>query len=192
MIRRYFILCAGFWTLSASAQTATETRTLRAPDVPYVPTPQEVVVEMLKLGNAGPNDVLYDLGSGDGRIVITAVEKYGVKEGLGIDINPERIAEAEENAKKAGVTGKVKFRNQDLFETDLSKASVVTLYLLPSINLKLRPKLMKELKPGTRIVSHSFDMGDWKPEKEMTVDGRKIYLWTIPQDEAQRSRLSND
>jgi tRNA G37 N-methylase Trm5 len=151
----------------------------RTPDVPYVPTPENVVEAMLKLGEVKKGDVLYDLGSGDGRIVITAAKNYGVR-GTGIDINPERIEEANANAKSAAVTDKVRFLNQDLFEADFKDATVVTLYLLPSINLKLRPKLWKELKPGTRIVSHSFDMGDWAPEKKIEVDGRYIYLWRVP------------
>lgn len=151
----------------------------RSPDVPYVPTPQPVVEAMLKLGEVKSGDVLYDLGSGDGRIPVTAAKMYGVR-GTGIDINPERIAEAEANAKKEGVTDKVKFLNQDLFEANIGDATVVTLYLLPSINLKLRPKLWKDLKPGTRIVSHSFDMGEWQPEKRIEIDGRYLYLWRIP------------
>jgi len=134
---------------------------------------------MLKLGEVKSGDILYDLGSGDGRIPITAAKVYGVR-GTGIDINPQRIAEAEENAKSQGVTDKVKFRNEDLFEANISDATVVTLYLLPSINLKLRPKLWKDLKPGTRIVSHSFDMGGWEPEKKIEVDGRYLYLWRVP------------
>jgi 2-polyprenyl-3-methyl-5-hydroxy-6-metoxy-1,4-benzoquinol methylase len=125
-------------------------------------------------------DVLYDLGSGDGRIVVTAAKDYGIR-AVGIDINPERIKEANENAKQAGVTNLVTFRNEDLFEADIKEASVVTLYLLTSLNLKLRPKLWKDLKPGTRIVSQTFDMGDWKPEKEESIDGRRIYLWRVPE-----------
>jgi hypothetical protein len=162
---------------TAFAQQATAPK--RSPDVPYVPTPQPVVEAMLKLGEVKKGDILYDLGSGDGRIPITAARMYGVR-GTGIDINPERIAEAEENAKSEKVTDRVKFLNQDLFEANISDATVVTLYLLPSINLKLRPKLFKDLKPGTRIVSHSFDMGDWEPEKKIEVDGRYLYLWRIP------------
>lgn len=160
----------------ASQQAAAPQRT---PDVPYVPTPQEVVDEMLKVAEVKKGDVIYDLGSGDGRIVITAAQKYGTR-GVGIDINPERIREANENAQKAGVTNRVKFLQQDLFESDIKEATVVTLYLLPDINLKLRPKLLRELKPGTRIVSHAFDMGDWKPDKELEVGGRRIYYWVIP------------
>ena len=151
---------------------------LRDPDVIYVPTPQEVVDAMLALANVTANDVVYDLGSGDGRIPITAAQKYGAR-ATGIDINPQRIQEANENLAKAGVGNKVRFLNQDLFETDISDATVVTLYLLPSLNIKLMPTL-KKLKPGTRIVSHSFDMGsEWPPEKTEDVNGRTIYLWTI-------------
>jgi SAM-dependent methyltransferase len=151
---------------------------LRDPDVIYVPTPQNVVDAMLKMANVTAKDVVYDLGSGDGRIPITAAEKYGAR-GVGIDINPERIKEANANLAKSKAGDKVRFLNQDLFETDLSPATVITLYLLPSLNQKLIPKL-KQLKPGTRIVSHSFDMGtDWPPEKTEDVQGRMIYYWTI-------------
>lgn len=148
-------------------------------DVPYVPTRPEVVNAMLKLANVTSKDVVYDLGCGDGRIVITAAKKYGAT-GKGIDINPERIAEAKANAAEAKVGDKVKFVVADLFKTDFSPASVVTLYLLNSVNMRLRPLLLSQLKPGTRIVSHAFDMGDWKPEKTLEVDGATIYLWTIP------------
>jgi SAM-dependent methyltransferase len=150
-------------------------------DVPYVPTPQTVVDAMLDMAAVKKDDVVYDLGCGDGRIVITAAKKYGAR-GVGIDIDPDRIQEANANAKQAGVSDRVKFIQQDLFKTDFKEASVVTLYLLPDINLKLRPKLLSELKPGTRVVSHAFDMGDWKPEKTDTIDGyRRIYFWTIPE-----------
>ncbi|HEV3471257.1 MAG TPA: class I SAM-dependent methyltransferase [Pyrinomonadaceae bacterium] len=148
-------------------------------DVPYVPTPQAVVDEMLKLAEVGKGDVVYDLGCGDGRIVITAAKRYGAR-GVGIDIDPERIKESEANAVQAGVTDRVKFMVQDLFEADFKEATVVTLYLLPSINLKLRPKLLADLKPGTRVVSHAFDMGDWKPDKTSEADGRPVYLWVVP------------
>ena len=151
---------------------------LREPDVIFVPTPQEVVDAMLQMANVTSKDVVYDLGSGDGRIPITAAQKYGAR-GIGIDINPERIKEANANLAKANVGDKVRFLNQDLFETDLSEATVITLYLLPSLNVKLMPKL-KQLKPGTRIVSHSFDMGStWPAEKTQDVNGRMIYYWTI-------------
>jgi ribosomal protein L11 methylase PrmA len=164
--------------LVATPVTAQQTATLRQPDVIYVPTPQEVVDAMLQMANVTAKDVVYDLGSGDGRIPITAAQKYGAR-AIGIDIDPQRIKEASENLAKAGVGDKVKFLNQDLFETDISQATVVTLYLLPSLNLKLMPKL-KQLKPGTRIVSHSFDMGtEWPAEKTQDVNGRMIYYWTI-------------
>jgi len=159
---------------------------LRAPDVVYVPTPQEVVDAMLELAQVKSTDVIYDLGSGDGRIPITAAQKYGAR-GVGIDINPERIKEANDNLKKANVADKVKFLTADLFETNISEATVVTLYLLQSLNEKLRPKLFKELKPGTRVVSHAFSMGDaWPPEKTLNVNGRTVYFWTIPANAAGR------
>ena len=148
-------------------------------DVPYVPTPPAVVEAMLKLGNAGAGDVHYDLGCGDGRIVIMAVQKFGVARGTGYDIDPERIKEANENARQAGVTGKVKFILGNLFEADFRDASIVTLYLLPDVNLRLRPKLLKDLKVGSRIVSHQFDMNDWAPDKKVTLDGRPVYMWTV-------------
>jgi len=150
------------------------------PDVIFVPTPQEVVDEMLKLAEVKSGDVLYDLGSGDGRIPITAAKRFGVR-AVGIDIDPRRIAEANENARRNGVAGQVQFRNENLFTADFREATVVTLYLLPDLNVKLRPKLWKELKPGTRIVSHQFEMGDWKPEKTVELNGRRIYFWTIPE-----------
>ncbi|BAY59994.1 hypothetical protein NIES22_00510 [Calothrix brevissima NIES-22] len=162
------------------APATTEQPQERPGDVPYVPTPQPVVDAMLNVAKVGKNDVLYDLGSGDGRIVVTAAQKYGTQ-GVGIDINPERVAEANQNAQKAGVSDRVKFVQQDLFNTDLSQATVVTLYLLPDVNIKLRPKLFKELKPGTRIVSHAFDMGDWKPQQTLNVDGKTIYYWVVPE-----------
>lgn len=151
----------------------------RTPDVPFVPTSQELVVQMLKLANVTKDDTVYDLGCGDGRIVITAAKQFGAHS-VGVDINPERIKEANENARKAGVADKVKFVEGDLFTAEIRPATVVTLYLLPNVNLKLRPRLLKELKPGTRVVSHSFDMDDWKPEKEIDVNGSRLYLWTIP------------
>jgi 16S rRNA G966 N2-methylase RsmD len=163
--------------LSAPA-AAQQAGTLRQPDVIFVPTPQEVVDAMLQMANVTAKDVVYDLGSGDGRIPITAAQKFGAR-AVGIDIDPQRIKEANENLAKANVGDKVKFLNQDLFTTDLSPATVITLYLLPSLNVKLMPKL-KQLKPGTRIVSHSFDMGsEWPPEKTQDVQGRTIYYWTI-------------
>ncbi len=133
---------------------------------------------MLKLGHVKQGDILYDLGCGDGRIVITAAKKYGAR-GTGVDINPERIKEAEENARREGVADRVRFVEQNLFDADFHDATVVTLYLLPDVNLRLRPRLLAQLKPGSRIVSHSFDMGEWKPDKTVEVDHRRIHLWTV-------------
>ena len=157
----------------------------RTPDVIFVPTPHEVVEDMLRLVDVKKGDVLYDLGSGDGRIPIAAAKMYGVR-AVGIDIDPARIAEAQENAKKAGVTHLVQFRQADLFQSDFKEATVVTLYLLPELNVKLRPRLWADLKPGTRIVSHQFDMGDWKAEKKLESNGRVIYFWTIPDPTKRR------
>lgn len=171
------VVVAGFpGATSALAQTAAPAR---RPDVIFVPTPEAVVEAMLQVANVTKNDMVYDLGCGDGRIPVTAAKKYGAR-GVCFDIDPQRIKEANENVAKNNVGNLVKVVEGDLFEQDLSGASVITLYLLPSLNVKLMPKLMKELKPGTRIVSHAFDMGDWKPEKELDVDGRKVYYWTIP------------
>jgi len=147
-------------------------------DVPYVPTNQETVEKMLELAGVKEGDVVYDLGCGDGRIVITAAQKFGAT-GVGVDLNPQRIKEANENAQKAGVTDKVKFVEGNLFDFDFSKANVVTMYLLPSVNLKLRPKLQKELKPGSRVVSHDFHMEDWEADQVVEVGNDTIYLWTI-------------
>jgi SAM-dependent methyltransferase len=154
-------------------------------DVPYVPTPPEVVEAMLKLADVKSSDFVIDLGCGDGRIVVMAAQKFGAR-GMGVDLNPERVKEANANAQQAAVTDRVKFVEKNLFDADLSGATVVTLYLLPDVNLRLRPKLMKDLKPGTRIVSHSFDMGDWKPEKTIELGWRKVYFWTVT-DEARRA-----
>ena len=166
----------GLWLLCAIHPAFPQNRT---PDVIFVPTPQELVEDMLRLADVKTGDVLFDLGSGDGRIAVTAARKYGVR-AVGIDIDPERIREANENAKKNGVEKLVEFRNEDLFKADFKSASVITLYLLPELNLKLRPRLWAELKPGTRIVSHQFDMGDWAPEKKLESNGRTVYFWTIP------------
>jgi ribosomal protein L11 methylase PrmA len=166
--------CGAPLAVHAQAQKAA-----RTPDVIFVPTPQEVVEDMLRLVDIKKGDVLYDLGSGDGRIAITAAKVYGIR-AVGIDIDPQRIAEAQENAKKAGVTQLVEFRQADLFTSDFKEATVITLYLLPELNVKLRPRLLAELRPGTRIVSHQFDMGDWRPDKKLEAVGRTIYFWTIP------------
>ena len=172
------IVLMTFIAAIAAPAAAQQAGTLRSPDVIFVPTPQEVVDAMLAMARVTDKDFVYDLGSGDGRIPITAAQKHGAR-AVGIDIDPQRIKEANENLAKAMVGDKVKFLNQDLFETDMSQATVITLYLLPSLNVKLIPKL-KQLKPGTRIVSHSFDMGtEWPPEKTQDVQGRTIYYWTI-------------
>jgi SAM-dependent methyltransferase len=148
---------------------------------PFVPTPQDVVERMLKLAAVTRRDVVYDLGCGDGRIVITAAQKFGAR-GVGVDIDPQRIQESQENAKKAGVENLATFKLQDALKTDVSRATVVTLYLLSSSNLALRPLLTTQLRPGARIVSHAFDMGDWEPLKtdrftdEMGI-ARTLYLW---------------
>jgi SAM-dependent methyltransferase len=147
-------------------------------NTPYVSTPPAVVSEMLQLAQTKPTDVIYDLGCGDGRIVIEAAKRYGAR-GVGVDNNPERIREAQENARRQGVSHLVEFRIGDLYETDLQDATIVALYLLPDVNLRLRPKLKNDLPRGARIVSHNFDMGDWKPKKKRTVDGETVYLWKI-------------
>jgi SAM-dependent methyltransferase len=150
----------------------------RDPDVIFVPTPESVVDAMMDMARVGPGDVVYDLGCGDGRLVIAAA-KRGAKKAIGVDIDPERIREAEENARSERVQGKVTFVEGDLFEMDFSDATVVTLYLLPELNLRLRPKLLA-LPPGTRIVSHAYDMGDWKPDRTRRVAGKELYVWTVP------------
>ncbi len=150
-------------------------------DVPFVESPQPVVDSMLALANVTEDDVVYDLGSGDGRFPITAARTYGAR-AVGIEIRPELVKEARANAEKAGVTDLVDFREGDLFEADLSEATVVTLYLLPSVNLKLRAKLFRELEPGTRVVSHDFDMDEWQPDTTVEVDGNRLFLWTIPEE----------
>jgi SAM-dependent methyltransferase len=182
--RRFLRIAAGLALISALCAVAAHAQGVveqppRSLDVPYVPTPQPVVNKMLDLAKVKKDDVLYDLGCGDGRIVITAVKERGAR-GVGIDLNPQRIAEAKMNAKEAGVQDKVKFQVGDLFKADFSEATVVTLYLLPSVNAKLRPQLWKQLKVGTRVVSHAFDMGaEWPPEKTETVNGTTVYYWTI-------------
>ena len=169
------VLLALIFVVPAGAQRSAPAR---QPDVVFIPTPPDVVEAMLKLAKVTSNDVVYDLGSGDGRIVIAAAKTYGAR-GVGIDIDPERIREANANAQASGVADKVMFRNEDLFDADISPATVVTLYLLPSVNARLAPKLMKDLKPGTRIVSHAFDLGAWRPEQKLLVNGRMVFFWTI-------------
>jgi len=171
----------------------------KRPDVPYVPTPEKVITEMLRMAEVGKDDVIYDLGCGDGRIVIQAAKELGCR-GVGVDINPQRIKESRENAVKAGVEKRVEFILMDLFEADISQSTVVTLYLLSSVNLRLRPKLLRELKPGTRVVSHDFGMAEWKPDESTIIeekfdnyipfdnsrlienfwDKHNVYLWIIP------------
>ena len=183
--------CVGFamLILGVSQAAAQRGERKRQPDVPYVPTTEEAVRAMLKLADVKKADIIYDLGCGDGRIVIAAAKTYGAR-GVGIDIDPDRIQEARENAKKAGVENLVRFEENDLFQANFREATVVTLFLLPSINLKLRPKLLQDLKPGTRVVSNTFDMGTWRPEKEQSLPGadddeigslsHKFFLWKIP------------
>ncbi len=164
--------------LISSAHAQAQDEIARPLDVPYVPTPVPVVDAMLDLAKVGKSDVVYDLGCGDGRIVVRAASRFGCR-GVGVDLNPERVKEAKANAIRANVTELTRFEVGDVFEFDFSGASVVTMYLLPSVNLKLRPRLQKELKPGTRIVSHDFHMGDWAAEVTRDVNRSRIYLWTI-------------
>jgi SAM-dependent methyltransferase len=152
-------------------------------DVPYVQTPHEVVAQMLRLAGVDRNDVVYDLGAGDGRLVIAAARDFGAR-GVGVEIDPRLVARSVESARRAGVGDRVTFREQDLFQTDLADATVVTLYLSPALNLRLRPKLLRELRAGARIVSHDFDMGDWPPARALRIDVRErasqVYLWVVP------------
>ena len=177
------LLAVSITVIGCNEQPTSATTSLREPDVHYEPTSPDVVQVMFRLANVKADEVVYDLGCGDGRIVITAVREFGAR-GVCVDIDPQRIAESQENARKAGVTENIRFLNQDLFDTDVSEASVVMLFLSSELNLKLRPKLLRELKPGSRIVSHWHDMGDWKPQKAVRVRSsdreRSIYLWTIP------------
>jgi len=147
-------------------------------EVPFVPTPHALVQKMLDLAGVGPDDYLIDLGCGDGRIAVAAARR-GAR-ALGVDLDPLRIQEAAAAARIAEVEARVNFRRQDLFRTPIYEASVVALYLLPDVNLRLRPRLLTELRPGSRIVSHAFDMGDWRPEAEDRLDGRRIFLWIVP------------
>ena len=173
------MLCAG-WFAAAPAGVAQTTRPKL--DVPYVPTDMAVVEAMLKLGEVSDKDYVFDLGCGDGRIVITAAQKYKAR-GFGVDIDPQRIAESNANAAKAGVADRVKFQVADIMVSDVHEASAVMLFLLQSVNIRLRPNLLAELKPGARVVSHTFDMGDWKPDKSMRhrkAFGGSVYYWVIP------------
>jgi SAM-dependent methyltransferase len=183
MHRRNFLVGLGALSVCGLAGAAEQGASLRGPDVIFVPTPGEIVDTMLKMATVTKKDTVYDLGCGDGRIVITAAQRYGAR-GVGIDIDPDRVDEATENVRKAGVAERVKIVRGDLFEADISPATVVTLYLLTDLNLKLRPKLLRDLKPGTRVVSHAFSMGDWKPERTAEVSGTTVYLWRIPPRQA--------
>jgi SAM-dependent methyltransferase len=173
-----------FLAAPAFAQSSTP-----ALDVHFVPTPQEVVDRLLTMAKVGKEDFVIDLGSGDGRIVITAAQKFGAR-GMGVDLDPQRIQDANTNRKKAGVEDRVEFRQANLFETDLSKATVLTMYLLPRLNIQLRPLLL-DLKPGTRIASHAFDMGEWRPDRHDKVNGRDAYFWVVPAKVAGRWRIED-
>ena len=184
MHRRNFLAGLGTLGLSGILGAADQSAPLRGPDVIFVPTPNDIVSAMLRLAAVTRKDTVYDLGCGDGRIVIAAAQQYGAR-GVGIDIDPDRVGEATENVKRARVTGLVKIVRGDLFEADIREATVVTLYLLTELNRKVRPKLLRDLRPGTRVVSHAFSMGgDWEPERQENVQGTPVYLWRIPPRQA--------
>jgi precorrin-6B methylase 2 len=170
--------------ITTSASTLAQRADRPALDVPYVPTPPEVVAQMLQMVDVRASDFVIDLGSGDGRIAIAAAKK-GAR-ALGVDIDPDRIREAHENARKAGVQDKVAFKRQDLFDTEISEATVLTMYLLTKVNLQLRPRILDELKPGTRVVSHAFDMGAWKADQRAEVGHRQVFMWVVPAKVAGR------
>ena len=179
MRRRLCLTAAALVFMALSAPAASQQSRLKPPDVKYVPSPDSVVEAMLKLARVTAADVVYDLGSGDGRIPIAAARLYGAR-GVGIEIDRIRILEANDNLRKAGVGSRVRFVQQDLFEADISEATVVTLFLLTRLNQQLMPKLKRELRPGTRVVSHQFRMDDtWPPEQTVDVDGLPVYLWTV-------------
>jgi SAM-dependent methyltransferase len=180
--------CLSLWQTRCSATTLFEGR--RPLDVPYAETRPAVVRRMLQIARVGPSDHVLDLGTGDGRILIAAARERGAS-GLGVDIDPVLVREAEANARRAGVAGRVAFRTQDIFATPLGEATVVTMFLLPEVNLRLRPRLLAELRPGARIVSHAFDMGDWRADKIDRVGGSTLYLWRVPARVAGRWRLSD-
>ena len=178
-------------TSKTSSRRSRKKRPLRKPDVIYYPTPPETVDQMLRMAKIEKGDVLYDLGSGDGRIPIAAAKQYGIR-AVGIEIDPKLVTEATEIARQAEVAGLVKFRNEDMFRVDLREATIVTLYLSEKLNVLLRPKLLSELRPGSRILSHDFRMGDWPPEKTVRVPWgklyRTVYLWTVPAKPKGKSR----
>jgi SAM-dependent methyltransferase len=183
LISAVLLLCAA-GTAAAAEEAAT--RPKRKLDVWYVPTPHEIVDRMLDVAKVRASDVVYDLGCGDGRMVIAAAKKYGTR-GVGVDLDPARIREARANATQAGVERLVTFQVADMFETDISEATVVMLYLLPELNRRLKPKLFAELRPGARVVSHDWDMGkDWPPDQYITLGGDGIYLWVMPEREAAK------
>ncbi|MCS6860770.1 MAG: class I SAM-dependent methyltransferase [Abditibacteriales bacterium] len=190
MLHRRIVWLVGLWVSTIFGWGVAGLAQQRQPDVVYVPTPPEVVEAMLKMAKVGKDDVVYDLGCGDGRIVIAAVQKFGAKRGVGIDIDPQRIRESNANARRAGVTERVKFLEQDLFQSDFRDATVVALYLLPQLNLRLRPMLFQQLKPGSRIVSHAFDMGEWKADQTADIGGRTAYYWMLPDSAAGTWRWS--
>ena len=179
---------------STSRRTSRKRRPLRKPDVIYYPTPPETVAEMLRLAHIKKGDVLYDLGSGDGRIPIAAAKEFGIR-AVGIEIDPKLVTEAEEKARQENVAGLVRFRNEDMFHIDIREATVVTLYLSEKLNVLLRPKLLRELQPGSRIISHDFRMGDWKPEQTVRVPWgklyRTVYVWTVPAKPRATKRRSS-
>ena len=181
---KYLLAAALLWPIALLAAETTERPRL---DVPFVPTNQQTVDAMLRVANVGPGDFVIDLGSGDGRILIAAAKQRGAR-GFGVDIDPQRVSEAVENAKAAGVSHRVRFFRRNLYETKIAEATVVTLYLLPRVNIELRPRLLAELKPGTRVVSHDFDMGDWEADLRVTVRGAgsEVYYWVIPAQVAGR------
>jgi SAM-dependent methyltransferase len=174
--------------LCLATAVAQPVREKKALDVPFVPTDDHVVAQMLRVAKVTRDDLVYDLGSGDGRIVITAARRFGAR-GVGIDIDPDRVREAQENARAAGVADRVRFEEGDIFTADLRPATVVTMYLLPDVNMRLRPKLLGELRPGTRIVSHNYDLGDWAPRRTLTVrvgaTDHHVYFWVVPPRPAQ-------
>jgi precorrin-6B methylase 2 len=188
MLHRRTVWSAGFWAIVVLGGWLIGLGGERKPDVHYVPTPPDVVAEMLKTANVGKDDIVYDMGCGDGRIVIAAVEKFGAKKGVGIDIDAARIKECHENARKANVADRVTFLEQDLYETDFSEATVLTLYLLPQLNVRLRPAIFRQLRPGDRIVSHAFDMAEWQADKTIKMpcaddsndEEPTAYYWVLP------------
>jgi len=178
---RWFSALAAALSLCVAAPLPAQPASSPRLDVPFVPTPHATVEAMLRVANVGPNDFVIDLGSGDGRILIAAARLHGAR-GFGVDLNPERVKEGTENAKAAGVSARVQFFQKNLYYTPIAEATVVTMYLLPGVNLELRPRLLAELKPGTRVVSHDFDMGDWQADLQVNVrgSGGVVYLWIIP------------